>query len=113
MRYFRGHQLLQLRDDLGEMRSGLEPFPRVFFISRIMLHEGYVEARPLTVHAFFGAIFRNIAWDVRWWLQHLAWLTGFIDFDERRIGEADYRGAWRWRWWAPRVGRAPDREKRT
>lgn len=107
MRYFQGHRMVVFPDELKGMRSGLEPFPRVFFVSRILYAEGLAELRALTLRAFFGAVFSNIAWDIIWGLRQLAWRIGFIDFDERRMGEASYHGDWRWRWWLPRVGRAP------
>lgn len=107
MGYFRGHLLIEFRDQVGAIRSGLEPFPRVFFVARMLLLEGTAEVRPLTVRAFFGAVLTNMAWDLLWAFRHVCWLVGFLDFNERRMAEANYHGDWRWRWWLPRVGRAP------
>lgn len=106
-RYFRGHRLVEFRNDVDEVKSGLEPFPRVFFIARNLIAEQMIEVRPLTARAFFGAVLRNILWDVIWGARQLCWRIGFLDFDERRMAVESYRGAWRWRWWLPRVGSGP------
>lgn len=107
-----GYQTVEFRN-VGTMAHAKEPWPRVFLVARTLLAEGQLEFRPLTVRNFFWLVLRNWATSAVWNLRRLAWRVGFIDFDEQRLGEAEYAGDWRWRWWLPRVGWGPGQEKRT
>lgn len=101
-----GIQTVEFRQ-VGTVAHAKEPWPRVFLVSRWVLHEHQVELRPLTVRSFFWLVLRNWATDAVWNVRRLCWQIGFIDLDESRLTEASYTGDWRWRWWLPRVGRVP------
>lgn len=95
---------------VGAVAHAKEPWPRVFLVTRTLLHEGQVELRPLTVRSFLALVVRNWLTAMVWGWRRLCWRIGFIDFDDSRMAEANYSGDWRWRWWAPRVGRTPGSE---
>ena len=82
----------------------MEPWPRVFLVTREFFGTNTVEVRRLTVRSLAGALARNYGAAIwRRFLKALCWV-GFLD-----VPEGDYpsfRKDWRWAFWRTRARRA-------
>lgn len=82
----------------------LDPYPRVFLVSRALEQIDAIELRPLTVARVLAAVAENNFVRARHRVRLELWRAGFVDAFEGKSWDA---AEWRWKFWAPRKGTEP------